>query len=424
MSITTDSNAPITNTDTDIGTGADTGTATLELKGIVKNYKGDTVLDDINLAVPTASTLVLFGPSGGGKSVLLRLIAGVIEPDQGDILIDGRNMADVDPEDRGIGMAFQNFALFPHMTAHNNIASSLEMNEPSKSRLKSAVESVARLLKFDHVLDHTPRELSNGQKQRTALARALVGSPSLLLLDDPLRNVDAKLRFEMRIELPALLARQQTTVVYVTQDYKEAMALGDQIVVLADGRIVQSGTPADIYQQPATVEIARQFGDPAINLLQVTPERDAQGLFVTLSGTRLALNAGYGDISGTPCILGMRAESLTFVPRDDMNNDLSNDLSNGQTTDLTEPGNHHPVIPVTIEAVTPLNEKIVTLAMTTGSRELLLSRPAGTDGPTSGNALVIIDSTAIHLFDEQSGHRISSNRKPQVPHDGRSVAAA
>ncbi len=420
MSTTTDSDALFTDTGTNAGTGAGTntgtGTNTLELKGIVKNYKGSTVLDDINLAVPAASTLVLFGPSGGGKSVLLRLIAGVIEPDKGAILIDGRNMAGVDPEDRGIGMAFQNFALFPHMTAHNNIASSLEMNEPSTSRLKSAVESVAKLLKIDHVLDHTPRELSNGQKQRTALARALVGSPSLLLLDDPLRNVDAKLRFEMRIELPALLARQQTTVVYVTQDYKEAMALGDQIVVLADGRIVQSGTPATIYQQPATVEIARQFGDPSINLLNVTPEQDSQGLFVTLSGTRLALDAGYGDISGKPCILGMRAESLTFVARDNSNS--------SQTSESNEPGIQNPTIPVTIEAVTPLNEKIVTLAMTTGNRELLLSRPAGTDGPTSGNALVTLDATAIHLFDEQSGHRISSKGKPQIPHDGGSVAAA
>jgi multiple sugar transport system ATP-binding protein len=378
---------------------------TLELDGIVKRYKGDTVLDNINLSVPTASTLVLFGPSGGGKSVLLRLIAGVIEPDKGQILINGRDMADVDPEDRGIGMAFQNFALFPHMSAHNNIASSLEMTEPSKSRLKAAVESVAKLLKIDHVLDHTPRELSNGQKQRTALARALVGSPSLLLLDDPLRNVDAKLRFEMRIELPALLAQQQTTVVYVTQDYKEAMALGDQIVVLAAGRIIQTGTPAEIYQQPATIDIARQFGDPAINLLSVTPQQDDNGLFVTVSGTRLPLDSGYGDISGKPCVLGLRAESLTFA----------------------EPGktdNTGPTIPVTIEAVTPLNEKTVTLAMTSGNRELLLSRPAGTDGPVAGEALVCIDASTIHLFDEATGLRISHNQSPQIPHSGGTAAAA
>lgn len=387
-----------------------TNANTLELNGIVKTWKGDTVLHDINLAVPTASTLVLFGPSGGGKSVLLRLIAGVIEPDKGEILINGRDMANVDPEDRGIGMAFQNFALFPHMSAHKNIASSLEMTEPSKSKLKNAVESVARLLKIEHVLDHTPRELSNGQKQRTALARALVGSPSLLLLDDPLRNVDAKLRFEMRIELPALLAQQQTTVVYVTQDYKEAMALGDQIVVLADGRIVQSGTPADIYQRPATVDIARQFGDPAINLLSVTPQRDTDGLFVTLSGTRLALDAGYGDISGKPCVLGLRAESLSFI---------TTEFSNSSETD-----SRNATIPVVIEAVTPLNEKIVTLTMTTGNRELLLSRPAGTDGPVEGDAQVRIDASAIHLFDEQSGQRILSNNTPDVPHGNNSAVAA
>ncbi len=382
-------------------------TNTLELKDIVKTYKGDTVLDGISLAVPTAGTLVLFGPSGGGKSVLLRLIAGVIEPDKGTILIDGRDMADVDPEDRGIGMAFQNFALFPHMTAHKNIASSLEMTEPSKPRLKSAVESVARLLKIDHVLDHTPRELSNGQKQRTALARALVGSPSLLLLDDPLRNVDAKLRFEMRIELPALLAQQQTTVVYVTQDYKEAMALGDQIVVLAEGRIVQSGSPAEIYQQPASVDIARQFGDPSINLFSVTPQQDNNGLFVTLSGTRLPLDSGYGDISGKPCVLGLRAESLVFTSQ-----------SAQQTTDAD------PTIPVTIEAVTPLNEKIVTLAMTSGNRELLLSRPAGTSGPAEGEAMVKIDASAIHLFEEKTGLRINSKHSPPVPQDSGTAAAA
>lgn len=399
-----------------------TNNATLTLENIVKTYKGDTVLDNINLTVPNASTLVLFGPSGGGKSVLLRLIAGVIEPDSGSISINGRNMDNVDPEDRGIGMAFQNFALFPHMSAHKNIASSLEMTEPSKSRLKDAVVSVARLLKIDHVLDHTPRELSNGQKQRTALARALVGSPSLLLLDDPLRNVDAKLRFEMRIELPALLAQQQTTVVYVTQDYKEAMALGDQIVVLAEGRIIQSGSPADIYQQPATVDIARQFGDPAINLLNVVPQQDAEGLFVKVSDTRLPLDASYGNISGKPCILGLRAESLSFVDSDNgerynrdygENSDRNRDKNSDNSA--VNKSNNTQSIPVTIEAVTPLNEKIVTLAMTSGNREILLSRPAGTDGPTSGKAQVNIDTSAIHLFDEQSGHRIHSGKEPHTP---------
>ncbi len=359
-------------------------TAGLSLQSIGKRYKGDTVLDDINLTVPPRETLVLFGPSGAGKSVLLRLIAGVIEPDQGSISFNDRDLAGVDPEERGVGMAFQNFALFPHMSAFRNIASSLEVHEPSKSKLAQSVEAIAKLLKISHVLDHSPRELSNGQKQRTALARALVGNPSLLLLDDPLRNVDAKLRFEMRIELPALLAQQGTTVIYVTQDYKEAMALGDQIAVMDGGKIQQTGTPAQIYQQPASVDIARQFGDPAINLLDVTIQRDDYGQYVSLSGTRLPVADHYGDINGRDCTLGLRAESLSFTAPD-------SPLS----------------IPVEIEAVTPLNEKIVTLALTSGNREILTSRPSGTAGPESGHAAIAIDTQAIHLFDKQTGERIS-----------------
>lgn len=355
----------------------------LQLQGIVKRYKDETVLNDISLTVDTGSTLVLFGPSGAGKTVLLRLIAGVIEPDSGSVSINDRDMNGVDPEDRGVGMAFQNFALFPHMTAYKNIASSIEVREPSASRLDAAVQSVARLLKIDQVLDHAPRALSNGQKQRTALARALVGSPSLLLLDDPLRNVDAKLRFEMRIELPALLAQQGTTVVYVTQDYKEAMALGDRIVVMAEGGIQQTGIPEEIYLSPATVDIARQFGDPVINLLEVTPQRDGTGQFVNLSGSKVYLDATVADLTGRDCILGIRPESLRF----------SGALEVG-------------AIAATIDAVTPLNEKTVTLLHTAGGRELLLSRPAGLDDPDQGDVHVIFDRSAIHLFDKSSGKRI------------------
>lgn len=359
----------------------------LELQSIGIRYKGQQVLDDISVAVPKGSTLVLFGPSGGGKSVLLRLIAGVIDPDDGDILIDGNSVNGVDPEDRGIGMAFQNFALFPHMSAQQNIASSLEVVEPSRSKLDAAVNRVATLLKIDHVLGHKPRALSNGQKQRTALARALVGSPTVLLLDDPLRNVDAKLRFEMRLELPALLAEQGTTVVYVTQDYKEAMALGDQIAVLVDGRIRQIGSPADIYHEPASIDIARQFGDPVINLLDVVPARDDGGDFVRVSDCRIPLGAMVRDVVGSDCVLGVRAEAMRFV-------------------DASDPAG----IPVTIEAVTPLNEKVVTLVTTLRGREILLSRPADVPGPVSGEARIVIDPSGVHLFDRHSGERLNQGR--------------
>ncbi|OED41716.1 ABC transporter ATP-binding protein [Chromatiales bacterium (ex Bugula neritina AB1)] len=355
----------------------------LDLRGLVKRYKGETVLDDLNITVEAGETLVLFGPSGAGKTVLLRMIAGVIDPDEGRIVIHGRDMNGVEPEERGVGMAFQNFALFPHMTAYQNIASSIEVKMQSKQQLDEAVQSVAHLLKIDQVLDHAPRALSNGQKQRTALARALVGSPALLLLDDPLRNVDAKLRFEMRIELPALLAQQGTTVIYVTQDYKEAMALADQIVVLNEGRVQQSGSPADVYLSPANTEIARQFGDPAINLLDVTPQRDDTGVSVSLSGQKFYINNTYGAWCNTECVLGMRPESLR--------------LSTHQTDTS---------IPARVEAVTPLNEKIVTLLSTAGGRELLVSRPAGSDQEHSGSVFVDINSESVLLFDKKSGDRL------------------
>ncbi|MBD8554870.1 ABC transporter ATP-binding protein [Rhizobium sp. CFBP 8762] len=355
----------------------------LELKNIVKRYKTHTVLDNLSLTVAEGERLVLFGSSGAGKTVLLRMIAGVIEPDEGAILIGGQDMRDVEAEDRGIGMAFQNFALFPHMSAYDNIASPLTVGKSSTSSIADGVGKVARLLKIDHVLSHHPKALSNGQKQRTALARALAGSPPLLLLDDPLRNVDAKLRFEMRLELPRLLAAQGATVVYVTQDYKEAMALGDRIAVMANGTIRQIGTPEVIYNAPADIEIARLFGDPTINLLDVTPKSGPDGIYVELSDVQIPLPGMPVSVVGKPCVLGLRPEAVTFT---------------------TVPGS----IPVTVEAETPLNEKTVTLVLTARKREILVSRPAGTPGPASGAATIAVDGSAAFLFDKTTGARIES----------------
>ncbi len=352
----------------------------LVLKDIRKSFKGDLVLDGLSLEVPTGKTLVLFGPSGAGKTVLLRLIAGVIEPDEGEISISGRNMSGVEPEDRGIGMAFQNFALFPHMSAHDNIASPLTAQKQTKSTIQSGVQSLARLLKIEHVLGHKPKELSNGQKQRTALARALAGKPDVLLLDDPLRNVDAKLRFEMRLELPRLIKDQQATVIYVTQDYKEAMAFGDEIAVINGGQVQQVGSPAQIYLSPANTDIARLFGDPVINLLDVTPKAGASGPHVLVSDQIVPLPENHlGDVDRA-CVLGLRPEALRFVGAD----------SQG-------------AIPVTVETEAPLNEKTVTLAVTARGREIMLSRPAGTPGPSTGPAHIGINARAALLFDRATG---------------------
>lgn len=352
----------------------------LEVKNITKKYKKETVLDSISLSVESGETLVLFGPSGAGKTVLLRLIAGAIHPDEGAIIIDDEDVTDIEAEHRGVGMAFQNFALFPHMSTFDNIASPLVAQRQSKNEIADGVKRVTELLKIDHVTSHMPRELSNGQKQRTALARALIGEPPLLLLDDPLRNVDAKLRFEMRLELPSLLRGRGTTVVYVTQDYKEAMALGDNIVVLTEGSVTQNGTPADIYLQPANIEIARLFGDPVINLFDVTPRVTGQGVCIDLSSIELQLQGVTEQLQGMPCVLGIRPEYVSFVP----------------------PGTPG-AMPVSIEAETPLNEKVITLATTAGGRELLVSRPAGTPGPDLNGAYVELKQGSALLFDKATG---------------------
>ncbi|MEP2027645.1 MAG: ABC transporter ATP-binding protein [Paracoccaceae bacterium] len=355
----------------------------IELTDVVKSFKSETVLDGLSLSVAKGETLVLFGPSGAGKTVLLRLIAGVIDPEEGQIVVNGIDMDGVEPEDRGIGMAFQNFALFPHMDAHANIASPLTARRKTKEGIGSRVSEVAKLLKIEHVLGHKPKELSNGQKQRTALGRALAAEPSILLLDDPLRNVDAKLRFEMRLELPRLLKAQEATVIYVTQDYKEAMALGDRIAVMNEQGIAQVGSPEEIYLTPANTRIACLFGDPAINLLDVVPQEGVSGPEVHLSGARVPLDPGYAQAVGRDCTLGVRPEAIRFA----------------------EPYAAG-ALPVEIEAETPLNEKTVTLAATQAQREILISRPAGTTAPDRGTAHIAIDAAGVHLFDRATGTRI------------------
>ena len=357
----------------------------LQLKNIKKKFKSDNVIDGVTLSVESGETLVLFGPSGAGKTVLLRLIAGVIEPDLGEIWINGQNMKGVEPEERGIGMAFQNFALFPHMDAAENIAAPLTARRQSSTDITSTVEKIAKLLKIEHVLHHKPKELSNGQKQRTALARALSAEPSVLLLDDPLRNVDAKLRFEMRLELPRLLKDQNATVIYVTQDYKEAMAMGRRIAVMSNHSIQQIGTPTDIYLRPANLEIARLFGDPVINLVNVRPESGPDGITVLISGMPITLN-GFEAAIGRECILGLRPESLNFVVE--------------HTTGA---------FAVDIETETLLNEKIVTLAVTRSGEEIMISRPANMPGAVSGRAWLSIMTSNALLFDKLTGNLLTPN---------------
>jgi multiple sugar transport system ATP-binding protein len=361
-----------------------TAVTRLLLDHVSKNYRGARVLDDLSLAVERGEIVAVCGPSGGGKTVLLRLIAGTIVPDAGDVRIDGTSVVGRGPEERDVGMAFQNFALYPHLPAFENIASPLRARQRPEDEIRRRVHTIAELLRIDHVLHHLPRALSNGQKQRTALARSLVSGPSVLLLDDPLRNVDAKLRYEMRFELPRLLMTFNATVLYVTQDYREAMAFGERVAVLDGGRFVQVARPDAVYREPETLEIAKLFGDPTINTYPVTPAADGS---VDLFGRRLALGNRLAALAGRPCTLGLRPEHIAVHP---------------------EPGEHR--IPMELDAVTPLSHRAVLLMRTPGGEEVLALTGEDTVARLPqhhGTVHVAIDPDRVLAFDGASALRVA-----------------
>lgn len=364
--------------------------ARLEIKSVSKNFGTVRAAGDLSLTVEPAEIVAVFGPSGSGKTVLLRMIAGMFEPDDGDILIGGHSVVDAAPERRGIGMAFQNFALFPHMSARDNIASGLRAKAGAEA--SSRVDAISRLLKIEHVLGHLPRELSNGQKQRTALARALIGNPEVLLLDDPLRNVDAKLRYEMRLELPGLLRRSGASVLYVTQDYREAMAIADRIAVLVDGRLEQVAAACEVYAAPASVAVARLFGDPTINLADVTLFAEHGTLSALVSGARVPLGTDGGQPPERPCLLGVRPEDLAISPA----------AGDG-------------AIPAHVLAVTPLHEKAVVLLRLEDGTEWLAAQPPDAPQAGAGGAVFVrFAPEAALLFDRASGLRVGLPQRRQA----------
>lgn len=355
----------------------------LEIDGLSKSFGRDRVIEDLSLQMDRGEFLVVFGPSGSGKTVLLRLLAGVMQPDHGDIRIGGKSILDLGPESRDIGMAFQNFALYPHMPAFENIASPLRARRLGESEIKRRVRSIASLLRIEHVLDHLPRALSNGQKQRTALARSLVRGPSVLLLDDPLRNVDAKIRYEMRLELPRVLRGFQSTVLYVTQDYKEAMALGDRVGVLFDGRFQQLDTPSGIYGRPVNTRIARLFGDPPINLIPIRPRRRGGAVVISIAGTDLPLPASRTALADRDCLVGIRPEDIGVEFKDDRD-----------------------ALPVKLDTMTPLNVRKVMLLKAGDDTEILSSCPED-EGPETvrghRDAWARIDLDKALYFDRATG---------------------
>ncbi|MBO5790575.1 MAG: sn-glycerol-3-phosphate ABC transporter ATP-binding protein UgpC [Clostridia bacterium] len=291
--------------------------AGLSLRHIYKKYPGGVVaVSDFNLEIKDKEFLVLVGPSGCGKSTTLRMIAGLEEISEGEMYIGDMYVNDIVPKDRDIAMVFQNYALYPHMTVYENMAFGLKLRKTPKEEIKRRVEEAARILDIGHLLDRKPKAMSGGQKQRVALGRAIVRQPKVFLLDEPLSNLDAKLRASMRTELTKLHQRLGTTFIYVTHDQVEAMTMATRIVVMKDGLIQQVDTPQNLYDNPVNMFVAGFIGTPQMNFITGLLEKKGEDLFVSFGNNTLKLpaekaeNPALKEYIGQEVVLGVRPECL------------------------------------------------------------------------------------------------------------------
>jgi multiple sugar transport system ATP-binding protein len=281
--------------------------SSVTLRDIKKSYGSVQVIHGVNLDIEDGSFVVLLGPSGCGKSTLLRSIAGLEAITSGDINIGDRRVNDVHPKDRNIAMVFQNYALYAHMTVKDNMSFSMTLAKKPQSEIDEKTAWAARILNLEPYLARYPRELSGGQRQRVAMGRAIVRNPAVFLFDEPLSNLDAKLRVQMRTEIKDLHERLKTTTVYVTHDQIEAMTMADKIVILKDGVIEQQGSPLDVYDRPNNLFVASFIGSPSMNMIKGTVHK---GNMITADGTKIKLPAGHKANDGQDIVFGIRPEHI------------------------------------------------------------------------------------------------------------------
>ncbi|WP_312379879.1 sn-glycerol-3-phosphate import ATP-binding protein UgpC [Pseudomonas oryzihabitans] len=355
--------------------------ANLELRAVSKRWNGKTqVIQPLDLQVADGEFIVLVGPSGCGKSTLLRLVAGLERVSAGSIHIGGRDVTALEPKARGIAMVFQNYALYPHMSVAENLAWGLKIAGLGRAEIASRVKEAARILELDGLLERRPRELSGGQRQRVAMGRALVRDPAVFLFDEPLSNLDAKLRVQMRLELQQLHQRLATTSLYVTHDQVEAMTLAQRVVVMQAGVVEQLGTPVEVYERPATRFVASFIGSPAMNLLD--GQVDAAGSHCDVpGGQRLPLGPGYRHLAGRPVCLGIRPEHLQ---------------------PCSDPEQGLPLVVRTLEILGADN-----LAHGRWGEQALVVRLPHQQRPAPGHVLQLrAPAEHLHLFDAASGQRL------------------
>ena len=351
--------------------------AEVTLANVSKSFGGHIIIRGIDLAIADHELMVVVGPSGCGKSTLLRLVAGLEEASGGEIRIGGRLVNRVEPKDRDIAMVFQNYALYPHMSVRENMAYGLKIRGLPKSEIDTRVGRAADTLQLSLLLDRKPRQLSGGQRQRVAMGRALVREPQVFLFDEPLSNLDAQLRVQMRVEIKRLQQSLGITSIYVTHDQVEAMTLADRLVVMKAGVAEQIGTPLDLYERPETVFVASFIGSPSMNLLPGTLEGGA-----VLLGAGVSLSCGARSNAPRGVTVGLRPEHL---------------LRDGGAAPLT----------LTVELAEMLGADTVVHGRLVADGPLLLARLPGTVRTQRGERLPLtIAPEHIHLFNRESGKRV------------------
>ena len=291
--------------------------ASVQLKNVCKRYpNGYEAVKDFNLDIEDKEFIIFVGPSGCGKSTTLRMVAGLEDISSGELIIDGKVVNDVEPKDRDIAMVFQSYALYPHMTVYDNMAFSMKLKKMPKDEIDKAVREAARILDLEKLLDRKPRALSGGQRQRVAMGRAIVRNPKVFLMDEPLSNLDAKLRGQMRVEISKLHQRLGSTIIYVTHDQTEAMTLGTRIVVMKDGVVQQIDTPQNLYEHPCNKFVAGFIGSPQMNMITADAVEEDGEVSLRFAGQKITLNADRaqalkkGGYVGGKVVLGIRPSDI------------------------------------------------------------------------------------------------------------------
>lgn len=352
--------------------------ATLTLNKIAKHFNGQIIIPGLDLTIHHGEFIALVGPSGCGKSTLLRMIAGLEDIDGGELILDDEAINDLSPQDRNMAMVFQNYALYPHMTVADNLGFSLKMQGVAKVKIDSQVRQAADTLGLTPLLGRKPSQLSGGQRQRVAMGRAILRHPRVFLFDEPLSNLDAKLRVELRTEIKALHQRLNTTMIYVTHDQIEAMTMADRIVVLRDGHIEQVGTPLELYDRPANAFVASFIGSPSMNLF--TGHVEQHGIVMTDDGIALPVAQTPGLNVGQRVLYGVRPQHFVLTPEASINAHVN----------VVEPTGSETQILLNIG-----QQKVTTLF-----HQRVVTQP--------GETLKILpDTRYTHLFDATSGLRLN-----------------